>query len=89
LKTIVLEESDLWDYYQYFLNAKKYGYNVTFKTTEGEFVASFKRPTRASKGLPITEHSSKFRQNLYKDNGYKIPESLKEMRETLKKMKED
>ena len=87
-KKVILSEEQLWCRYGYMLHAEKHNYKVTFVTEEGEFVASFKPATRASKGIPHYSISAKFSQRFYKEEGLRIPSSLKEMRQILKEKKE-
>jgi len=89
MKEVILQESDLWDSYEYHLKAEKYNNSVKFLTKRGEFVASFSRPTRASKGLPVTEVSAKFTQRFYKRENLVQPKSLKEMDLILKTKSEN
>jgi len=80
---IVLKEDQLWNQFDYMLLAEKYRFSVTFVTEYDDFVAEFKPPNRASKGIPRSEVSAKYTQRFYKKSDVKIPKSLKEMDDTL------
>ena len=82
MRIVQLKEEDLWDNYEYHLKAEKYKYSVTFKI-EDDFVASFRPPSRKTKGLPRSEVSAKYTQRYYKANNLPIPTSIENMYEIL------
>jgi len=82
-KKIVLQENELWCQFEYHLKAQKHNNSVEFVTTEGEFVASFKKATRNSKYLPVCTVAAKFTRRFYKSEGIQLPVSLEHMRDIL------